>query len=333
MAISRRDRVLGGIWGVLVGDAGGTPYEMKKPSELPEAAFFDDWDPFVVPPTPYRRSHSAQPPNVYSDDGSQTLCLLASLLHCNAFDAQDFGERLVRWLDHGYLAANGASFGSGGTTRDALARIRTGTPAAKAGLGAECNLGNGALMRALPMALWYPPADESHYPYIVAAAMAQGAVTHTHPRSQVCVAAYTLWAYNQVNNPSKPFNYVDALEFVAEIADNKANLAYRVEALKLLRDLETNRLTPAGGFHVVDTFISAIEACKTYTFENVLRRSIRYGNDTDTTAAVACGLAGVHYGFDAIPERWVAAVKKTLVPEALDLIIQLEKRNDSFIVA
>ncbi len=328
--LSRRDRVLGGIWGVLVGDAGGIPYENKKPEELPSEASSPDWDPFVVP-LPYKRSHSAQPPNVYSDDGSQALCLLASLIERDGFEAQDFGERLVRWYDHGYLAANGTSFGSGGTTRDALARIRSGVPAAEAGLGAEENLGNGALMRALPLALWYPPSDgDAHYKDIVDDAMAQGGVTHKHPRSQVCVAAFTLWKYATVNGHLMGF--VDAIKFVHDEARGSNTQTYRSEATALLKDFEQgngklSNTVPVGGFHVVNTFISAIDANRrARTFEDVLRNSIRFGNDTDTTAAVACGIAGISYGVDAIPKRWLEAVKVTVTSEALGYVERLGER-------
>jgi len=36
----------------------------------------------------------------------------------------------------------------------------------------------------------------------------------------------------------------------------------------------------------------------------VVRAAIRLGNDTDTTACVAGGLAGLRDGIDAIPARW-----------------------------
>ncbi|MGE8578488.1 MAG: ADP-ribosylglycohydrolase family protein [Burkholderia contaminans] len=33
------------------------------------------------------------------------------------------------------------------------------------------------------------------------------------------------------------------------------------------------------------------------------------GNDTDTTAAIAGGLAGAQYGEQALPDRWVAMLR------------------------
>lgn len=319
MTISRRDRVLGGMWGLLVGDAGGVPYENKKASELPEEASSSDWDPFVIH-SPYKRSHSAQPANVYSDDGSQALCLLASCLQSGGFDPQDFGERLVRWFDHGYLAAHGTSFGSGGTTREALARIRSGVPASEAGFGAEHNLSNGALMRALPAALIRPLHSRDQLREL---ATAQARVTHSHPRSTACVTAYTIWARNILDEVADPADgALEALGYVIHSAGNPVSLeGYEVQAaLCGVRDG-----IPSGGFHVVDTFASAVDANRRgETFADVLRHAIRFGGDTDTTAAVACGIAGLRFGLAGIPEGWINAVNTTLTPEVLDLFAKLE---------
>ncbi len=38
---------------------------------------------------------------------------------------------------------------------------------------------------------------------------------------------------------------------------------------------------------------------------------VNLGDDTDTTAAIAGGLAGALYGFDAIPEDWISGLIKS----------------------
>ena len=37
-------------------------------------------------------------------------------------------------------------------------------------------------------------------------------------------------------------------------------------------------------------------------------KAVNLGDDTDTTAAVAGGLAGVLYGYDNIPEEWINTI-------------------------
>ncbi|HEX7683580.1 MAG TPA: ADP-ribosylglycohydrolase family protein [Trinickia sp.] len=41
------------------------------------------------------------------------------------------------------------------------------------------------------------------------------------------------------------------------------------------------------------------------------------GNDTDTTAAIAGGLAGVLYGENALPVRWLATLQRKEIVENL----------------
>lgn len=71
----RRDRLAGGLQGLLIGDALGVPYEFHDPLDLPPQAQID-----FDPPEGFPRSHEGVPPGTWSDDGAQALCLLQSLL-------------------------------------------------------------------------------------------------------------------------------------------------------------------------------------------------------------------------------------------------------------
>lgn len=55
--------------------------------------------------------------------------------------------------------------------------------------------------------------------------------------------------------------------------------------------------------------IESIEAAlwgllNTSSYEECVLKAVNLGNDTDTTAAIAGGLAGIYYGYDNIPEKW-----------------------------
>jgi len=82
------DLVLGGLYGLLIGDAVGVPYEFSAPEELPALERID-----MAPPSGFIRAHAAAPTAAWSDDGAQALCLLASLLHRDGLDLTDFGNR------------------------------------------------------------------------------------------------------------------------------------------------------------------------------------------------------------------------------------------------
>ncbi len=78
---TRKERIEGGLVGLLVGDALGVPYEFSSPSELPTADRIE-----FEPPPDFRRAHSGTPCGTWSDDSAQALCLLDSLLTCGRFD-------------------------------------------------------------------------------------------------------------------------------------------------------------------------------------------------------------------------------------------------------
>ena len=63
--------------------------------------------------------------------------------------------------------------------------------------------------------------------------------------------------------------------------------------------------------YVVDTLEAAVWCLvNTDTFEDALLKAVNLGYDTDTVGAVAGGLAGLHYGFDAIPSAWLSELQR-----------------------
>jgi ADP-ribosylglycohydrolase len=59
-------------------------------------------------------------------------------------------------------------------------------------------------------------------------------------------------------------------------------------------------------------------------YESVVRAAIRLGNDTDTTACVAGGLAGLRDGIGAIPPRWRNGLREPeLFQPLLDSLLEL----------
>ena len=58
--------------------------------------------------------------------------------------------------------------------------------------------------------------------------------------------------------------------------------------------------------YVVDTLEAALWCLlNTSNYKDCVLKAINLGEDTDTVAAVAGGLAGMYYGVDAIPDNWL----------------------------
>jgi ADP-ribosylglycohydrolase len=295
MAREPQSYVLGGLYGLLVGDAVGVPYEFHEPSALPPLQDIE-----LIPPPGFNRSHTGAPTGAWSDDGAQALCLLASLLHCDGLNLGDLGRRIVNWYDHGYLAAEGVVFDVGGQTLAAIDAIRAGVPGRIAGPDDEMSNGNGALMRVLPLALWHRGPVET----LLRDAMLQSRVTHGHPRSQLCCALYCAWARREMIDPvdSWALATADVREFVRGDRELERELQEKIRP-----DRE-----PGGGGtgYVVDSLHSARLAALETSYEAIVKRAVSLGNDTDTTAAIAGGIAGIRHGYEAIPSRWLSALSE-----------------------
>ncbi len=302
--LTRADRVAGGIWGLLVGDALGVPYEFVPPKAIPPFERIE-----MNPPRGFHRAHLGVEPGTWSDDGSQALCLLSSLLEKGRVDPDDLMNRLSRWLRDGYLAVDNDVFDVGLQTRRALERFLEGRPLRECAPRGEWSNGGGALMRVLPLALWHEGSDED----LIADAMLQSSLTHGHVRSGLCCALYCLWARAVLAGSSRPWTAaMDKLEARFPLGTP--------ERLEYEARIHPRNPDPAKGTgHVVDTLLSAVQAVEAGSYESVVRAAIQFGNDTDTTACVAGGIAGLRDGVKAIPVRWLNMLRgKDLVEPLLE---------------
>ncbi len=284
-----RDRISGGLIGLLVGDALGVPYEFNSPENLPDTDRIE-----FDPPPGFQRSHRSVPPGTWSDDGAQALCLLASLLYHDRFEPADFANRLINWYEVGYLAVDGHVFDVGNQTREAIGRLQSGVPPLEAGGDHTYSQGNGSLMRVLPLALWHRGSDAE----LVRDAHDQSRVTHGHITVQVCCALYCLWARRVLEDDFAPWqSALTALRSLyGDWPDHLAALDDDV--------LPWRERTPRGSGFVVDCLFSAKEALRAGPYETVVKAAVALGDDTDTTACVAGGIAGLRDGVGAIPARW-----------------------------
>lgn len=282
-----RQRLIGGLLGVIVGDAIGVPWEFQPANTAPR-------------PTPAAGFESfQQPPGTWSDDGSMTLALLESLLEVG-WDLDDQGRRFLAWFDDAQYTATGVCFDSGIATTAALDRIRAGTKAAEAGSDGEGSQSNGGLMRILPVALMGRDLSDAE---LVARAEEATAVTHAHPRVVVASAIYVLVARALLRGEA-PRPAIDWA--VATLGDLYASTPER-------RELIASCLVHKSGLgqaYVADSLLSALTALEQgSSLRDVVELAISYGHDTDTTAAIAGGLAGIQYGAAAVPEEWMVAMR------------------------
>lgn len=305
MEPSRSKRIEGGLVGLLVGDALGVPYEFFPPQRLPPVEAIE-----MQSPAGFPRAHAGVPPGTWSDDGAQALVLLDSLLANDGLDLAHFAEGLTRWLHDGFYAVDGVVFDVGIQTSTALRHLRDGVSPERSGPARERENGNGALMRALPLVLWHRGEDAD----LVRLAMRQGLPTHGHPRSQLCCAMYCLWARGVLERVEAPWQRAEAAL--------RALPAGAVDRTELELILQPH--APCGTGYVLDTLWTARDAFEsTGSYADCVRKAVARGHDTDTSACVAGGIAGLEYGVDAIPARWCQALR------GMELVAPLLARLES----
>lgn len=304
------EQIEGGIWGLLVGDALGVPFEFCHHAMLPDMDMLD----YELPPG-YAKSHAYVPVGTWSDDGAQSLCLLLSLQVDSGLNLEDFADRLIRWYDHGYLAVDGFAFDVGNQTCEALNRLKAGTSPHESGLRGSFNNGNGSLMRCLPLSLIFSGSDEE----LIELAHKQSIVTHAHRRSLICCSLYTIWARYELMTHCCPWE--QAVAIVREYYSSDPLFADDLDQV-LNYDLGKCH----GGSYVVDTLHSVRIACMEDSYESIIKRAIFFGNDTDTVASLAGGIGGIRHRMRGIPYRWKSQLRglKILFPIMQRLCLKMD---------
>ena len=317
----QRERIAGGLYGLLVGDALGVPYEFYEANELPVYEKIE-----MTPPAGFQKTYPKIAAGTWSDDGAQALCLMDSLLKNGKFSLKAYSDALLAWYEEGFWAVGGVVFDVGIQTADALNAYKRGIPATDCGLMNPEGKGNGALMRVLPLALWHFVQEDTDLEKksrdLVRDAHSQCQITHGHLCNQVCCALYCLAAQGLLEGK-------EAREAIQEGVCALRSI-YR-EQPEYERELEWS-IRPdipwegRGTGYVVDCLRSAFMILEQASdYEDAIKRAVLLGNDTDTTACVTGGLAGIRYGLRKIPERWLNALKEREKVE--DLLAQVEKRH------
>lgn len=219
-----------------------------------------------------------QPAGTWSDDTSMALAICDSVREKGAIDPADMLEKFRAWQRESAYTVDGL-FDIGGTT---LTALRLGH-----GLDGERDNGNGSLMRTLPLAFTDATDEEVR---------AVSAITHAHPVStDACVTAVHI--ARALRDGASP------REAVAQ------------EAPELFGVLDGP--APESSGFVRHTLAAALWClANTDSYRDCVLAAVNLGDDTDTTGAVAGGLAGIVYGLDGIPAEWLEALRGKDVVDA-----------------
>ena len=299
--LSRRERILGGLWGSLVGDALGVPVEFKDRTTVQSN-----------PVTDMRGfgTHNQQP-GTWSDDSSLLLCSVESLVKNPEFNSADMGARYVRWQREGLWTAHGRVFDIGATTARALGRIADGLSAELAGGDTENSNGNGSLMRIIPVPLRFASQP---LPKLLGTTHSASSITHRHPRSQLACGFFSLLVRELLTDVTELAAFDLAIESFRRFYQRDVYWSVEMDHFEMILSgnlKEKSQSEIASGGYVLHTLAASLWCLlTTTTFEECVLKAVNLGGDTDTTGCVAGGLAGVVYGKTAIPAKWRNALAR-----------------------
>lgn len=304
----KSNKIKGLIFGFAVGDALGVPVEFNSRMYLANNPLIDMME---------YGSHN-QPKGTWSDDSSLTFCLIEML--CEGYNIDKLANRFLNWRNYGYWAAHGEVFDIGIATNLAIQNIENGTPPLLAGAYSEMDNGNGSLMRILPLVFYIKDFNvEKRFDIIKEVS----SVTHRHIRSILACFIYLEYARCLLNNETKEESFYkmrktinDFLNLNPICSQKEMDIFHRVlgnkkdnyETINFL-ELTENEINSSG--YVLDTLEASLWCfLTTETYKDAVLKAVNLGKDTDTTACVTGGLAGLYYGYEQIPNEWIQVLAK-----------------------
>lgn len=287
------NKIYNGIMGLVVGDALGVPVEFRKR------------DTYKVTDMIGYGTHN-QPPGTWSDDSSMTLATLDSMEKLGKIDPADIMQNFFYWLDERMFTPYGKVFDVGGGTRRAISRYANGKEPTKCGGKTRMDNGNGALMRILPVAMLpdYPSKQDE--------VLSVTHLTHAHFLSDFGCLVYVAVVENLMNGVPKEEAVSAGIQ---KFQHNIESISMLAEYRRLPNIQQLKRAEIRSSGYVVDTLEAALWCfLNTNTYVDCVLAAVNLGDDTDTVAAVAGGLAGIHYGCGGmkygIPDEWIARIPR-----------------------
>lgn len=326
---------LDGVMGVAVGDALGLPVQFMRREDLKKNTVTG-----MRPCTPFD-SHIG----TLSDDTAMTAAMVESIKRLGVVDAEDIMKNFVKWHDNGSFSANDVCIDEGVTCGSAIENYKKSGDILTCGKTGEYANGNGSLMRTLPVCLYY--AEKLRTVAVTFRGMVRkkavleeavdkihevSALTHNHWRAKIACGYYffmvlsVLYGEGDLNtriesglNQAKRY-YIrrfilmvdrpkmleleEHLQLTKELFDHFALID-----LNEIAERDEGQIKSSG--YVVDSFWASVWALVTTTnYRDAMLAAVNLGDDTDTIAAIAGGLAGLYYGYNSIPVEWLEVLRK-----------------------
>jgi ADP-ribosylglycohydrolase len=303
-----RERFLGALLGLAVGDAVAAATQYKRPGRFDPIGDMLGGGPFDLPR------------GAWSDDTAMALCLAESLLEREGFDARDQVARYRRWQQHGHLSATGHALGITAGTARALGRSQWRRQPFSGSHDPDA-LAPESLSRVAPAVLYFfgdrtaaiEAAGEaaratSQAPAVLTACRALAAALHAalsgEPKEVILARAAALLEAPEAAGVIAAATRLAATA-VGVPADGAANPGRR------------------GGATARSALAAALDAfARTDNLRDAVLAAANLGGNSDVMAGACGALAGAHYTASAVPTLWRnSLMKKDLLEGFADRLL------------
>lgn len=330
-----RDKTLGSLHGVFIGDALGLPVETMSPTDIRDT--FGYVDTFINNPHHKWKNLARKAPGTFSDDTQLTLALMDSLTRSQGYNLKDIEQSHVEAWEGKW----GTPIGWGGSTRDSVLKIKEGKFPTCSPLGA----GNGTCMKIAPLAIFcvYKTmlTRQGRYTNSFNASLLKKCreitnITHGNPMCIVaayCQARMVIRAM-QDEIPKTTRSIARLFCEDAEYAENKLGSSVQwhddkrlsqrlIEILeedgeslylpKMTTGFTSRMICTSQSSYVYNSFPMVAYCVAKYApyrnFKHAMLETINAGADADSNGAMVGAILGALFGFHEIPSDLVRGVK------------------------
>lgn len=264
-----------------------------------------------------------QPAGTFSDDTSMSIAALDSLAD-GKLDYTEIMNNFCDWCYGAKYTATDVTFDIGGSCYGAISeyRMNGGNPTLCGRSGANEN-GNGSLMRIHPFALYlYYTKGERPEEYTDSLVIIHNAsrLTHAHSRSLIGCGIYSFILWELLRSPEKE-SIRRGLAGARAFYRGQSELSHYERLFTKIANVCNTPIPDSeisGSGYVVHSLEAAVWCLlTTESYAECVLKAVNLGEDTDTVAAIAGGLAGALYGSRAIPEKWLNALLRRNVIEEM----------------
>lgn len=336
MGIDLKDRIIGTMFGLAIGDALGAPVEGAKQGAIRNAykklTDYVDAEGWVG----REKIYKWRKPGLYTDDTQQALVLLDSVLQDRGLNPDSAAKRFAD-LARGAEYRFGVYRGAGSSFKSAIADYRQGITWSACGGN---SFGPGAASRIAPVAVYYHKDLDQMAIKVIEASL----FTHKNPVgiSAALAVAYLISRCLATEELAKE----DTAELIVSCADfcrqkedmlardyghylheyedrmlhvisggltglaerigndRKRVLEWIVSHAALFSDVELTR--PSVKFAPACVVFAIYEALShPDSIEDAIVSAVNEGGDADTVGAITGAISGALHGVEAIPERWM----------------------------